>query len=241
MRRIQRGLGATLDFHHRLPVRDVQRIGVLGGTFDPIHFGHLDAAAAARRALGLDDIHLVPARTPPHKAATPLVSTYHRIAMVALAATGHPELRISDIELDSADPSYTSLTLQRLATAGHSPAQLFFITGADAFADIASWHDYPAVLGRSHFVVVSRAGCAAPDLRRRLPDLAERMHRAKESIAPMADAGTTAIWLVDAPTRPISSSDVRERLNAGRPIDGLVPPAVETYITRHELYLGQGD
>lgn len=221
-------------------MRDVQRIGVLGGTFDPIHFGHLDAAAEARRALRLDDIHLVPARTPPHKAAAPIVSAYHRIAMVALAATGHPELRISDIELDSADPSYTSLTLQRLATAGHAPVQLFFITGADAFADITSWHDYPAVLGRSHFVVVSRSGTAAPDLRHRLPDLAERMRRAEASTGPTADAGSTAIWLVDAPTRPVSSSDVRERLLRGRSIDGLVPPAVATYIQRHELYVGPG-
>ena len=218
----------------------MQRIGVLGGTFDPIHFGHLDAATAARHALGLDDIHLVPARTPAHKAAAPLVSAYHRIAMAALAATGHPELRINDIELDSDDPSYTSLTLQQLAHAGHAPTRLFFITGADAFADIASWYDYPAVLSRSHFVVVSRSGCAASDLRRRLPDLAERMRRVEAPTIPAADEGPTAIWLVDAQTRSISSSDVRTQLLRGRPVDELVPPAVATYIARHALYCRGG-
>ena len=213
---------------------------MLGGTFDPIHLGHLDAADAARRALSLDDILLVPARTPPHKAAAPLVSAYHRIAMLALAAAGHPQFRISDLELGAADPSYTSITLQRLAATGLAPVQLYFITGADAFAEIASWHDYPDLLNRSHFVVVSRSGVAAPDLRRRLPDLSERMRSADRPVAPAALAGNTAIWLVDAPTRPISSSDVRERLVLRRPIDGLVPPAVATYIARHDLYVDAG-
>ena len=117
------------------------RIGVLGGTFDPIHNGHLDVVDAARRACALDTVLLVPARLPPHRAAAPLAPAAHRFAMAAMAAHARDDLRVSDIELREGGPSFTSVTLERLAAYGHRPEQLFFITGADTFADIASWHD----------------------------------------------------------------------------------------------------
>ena len=217
-------------------MRAPQRIGVLGGTFDPIHYGHLDAAEAAQHALALDTVLLVPSRVPPHRTAAPQVSEFHRFAMVALAAADHERLLSSDIELMSASPSYTSVTLERLSQAGTAPSNLFFITGADAFTEIASWHDYPAVLGRSHFIVVSRPGCLALALRERLPDLSSRMRQpAEESVAPGADTAP-AIWLVDVQTRNISSSSLRRQLSAGHPVDGLVPAAVSMYIARHGLY-----
>ena len=147
--------------------------------------------------------------------------------------------------------STTSSSIPTIRRIRHSPCNSWHtpgtrqpgcssITGADAFADIASWYDYPAVLSRSHFVVVSRSGCAASDLRRRLPDLAERMRRVEAPTIPAADEGPTAIWLVDAQTRSISSSDVRTQLLRGRPVDELVPPAVATYIARHALYCRGG-
>ena len=212
------------------------RIGVLGGTFDPIHSGHLDAAAAARRACALDSVLLVPARAPAHRAAAPRAPAVHRFAMAAMAAQFCDDLRVSDIELRYDGPSFTSVTLERLATLGHRPEQLFFITGADAFADIASWHDYPAVLDRSHFVVVARPGHPVAGLRARA-HLGARMRDASGR-AP-ARGESVSIWLVDAATRDVSSSALRRRIGAGQPIDGLVPDAVARHIARHDLYSTQ--
>src|SRR5215210_2203566 len=134
------------------------RVGILGGTFDPIHNGHLEAAQAARKTLALDRIMLLPARTSPHRSSEPRASAFHRFAMAALAATTKPGMEVSDLELHRDGPSYTSITLQHLHADGYKPSQLFFILGADAFAEIATWHDYPRLLDFSNFVVVSRPG-----------------------------------------------------------------------------------
>jgi nicotinate-nucleotide adenylyltransferase len=206
------------------------RTGVFGGTFDPIHVGHLDVALAARRALGLDRVQIMPARVPPHR-SQPAASPAHRFAMAALAVHGQAGLAVSDFEMEAEGPSYTSATLDRLAARGIDPAGLFFITGADAFRDIATWKDYPGILDRTHFVVVSRPGCAAPTLRHLLPDLARRMIDAPREIP-----ARPGIFLVDAPTAPVSSTAVRDRLAHGQSIDGLVPAAVRTYIETQDLY-----
>ena len=215
---------------------DAPRIGVLGGTFDPVHYGHLDAAAAARKALALAEVVLMPARVPPHKASPARTSGYHRFAMAALASSGEARLRVSDLELLSSEPSYTSRTLQRLAQTGYAPSQLFFILGSDAFAEIAHWHDYPALLRRSHFAVVARAGNPLADLCRRLPALADRMHEPGAGSARGSSTGPTAIWLVDAETRHVSSSHIRRRLAAAEPVGHLLPDMVAAYIARHRLY-----
>ena len=138
-----------------------QRLGILGGTLDPVHFGHLDAAEAARQALALDELWFVPSHDPPHRLLDPLASPFHRFAMVSLVAAEHPAYRASDIELRRAGPSYTIDTLKELHGQGWQPAQLFFIVGVDAFADVASWRAYPAVLEAANFVVIPRAGAAA--------------------------------------------------------------------------------
>ena len=206
-------------------------VGLLGGTFDPIHQGHLDVANAAHRALGLTHVLLVPSHVPPHR-RTPVASAAHRFAMVALAAQFHPHLLVSDLEMESSTPSYTSATLDRLAGRGFETSRLFFIAGADAFRDIGTWKDYPAILDRCHFVAVSRPGHPAPGLRLALPDLAERMVD-----APCDVPSNPAIVLVDAPTAPVSSTRVRERLRTHAPVDSLVPPAVAAYIEKHGLYI----
>lgn len=208
------------------------RIGVLGGTFDPIHNGHLDVADAARRACALDTVLLVPARVPPHRGA-PRAPAAHRFAMAALAAHARDDLRVSDIEMRDGGPAFTSVTLERLAAHGYRPAQLFFISGADAFADIATWHDYPAVLDRSHFVVVSRPGHPVAALRAP-SDPRQRMREAPGNGA--VDSQSVSIWLVDAATRAVSSSALRRRLTRGQALDGLVPDAVARHITKHGLY-----
>ena len=206
------------------------RRGLLGGTFDPIHRGHLDVALAARRALTLDLIELLPAGTPPHR-RPPVASIRDRVAMTRLAAAACEGLAVSELDTEDAGPSYTAVTLDRLAARGVDTRALFFVTGADAFREIGSWKDYPGLLDRCHFVAVSRPGCAAASLPSALPTLARRMLE-----APCLVPARPSIFLVDAVTAAVSSTEVRRRVAAGEPIDGLVPEAVAGYIRSHGLY-----
>jgi nicotinate-nucleotide adenylyltransferase len=216
------------------------RLGLLGGTFDPIHVGHLDVAAAARSLLRLDRVLLIPSLSPPHRRAQPHASSYHRFAMLALAADGLDGVAVSDLEMREAGPSYTARTLARLRAGGWCPSQLFFITGGDAFAEIATWYDYPAVLDASHFVVVSRPGHGVEHVRARVPDLADRFVPVSAGAPPgdRALAGSpTRVFFIEARTADVSSTGIRDRLAAGQAIDGLVPPAVARHIHQHRLYL----
>jgi len=223
---------------------DAPRIGVLGGTFDPIHMGHLSVARQAADALGLGRVLLLPSRTPPHRPVDPSASMFHRFAMAALAASADPRLAASDLELARGGPSYTADTLRALRATGLAGWQIFFLTGADAFADIATWRDYPAVVDLAHFVVCSRAGVAAASLADRLPDLAPRMVPVPSpgsddpGLHPVLVAGSpeTRVFLLDCATPDVSSTDIRARARAGRPLAGLVPPEVDAHIRRHGLY-----
>jgi nicotinate-nucleotide adenylyltransferase len=207
------------------------RIGILGGTLDPIHRGHVEAALAARHALALDAVTMMPARLPPHRQQGPTASPFHRFAMAALAVNGIDGLLASDEELCAEGPSYTALTLERLAGRGLDRSRIFFITGADAFAEIETWYRYPDVLDLAHFVVIARPGVTLASLAERLPPLRARFRR------PGDHADGPSVFLVDAPTPDVSSTEIRRRLREGRGITGLVPPAVEAHIVRHQLYL----
>ena len=200
------------------------KIGILGGTFDPIHLGHLEAASAAQRALFLDRMLLLPSRTPPHRATEPRASVFHRFAMAALAAAER-DFSVSDLEVRREGPSYTALTLDALHREGFAPAQLFFITGSDAFADVATWHDYPRILQMANFVVVSRPGAPRP----------AELIPAPQS--PIPDSARPAVLSVEAETPDVSSTDIRRRVAAGESIDGLVTSAVAGHIRRHRLYV----
>ena len=221
-------------------MNEAPRIGILGGTLDPIHMGHLDAALAAREALSLDSVILVPAHVPPHR-SRPATSPFHRFAMAALAVNGIEGLSVSDLELLEPGPSFTADTLHRLRDRWElTPSQIFFITGTDAFAEIETWSRYPDVLDLANFVVVSRPGLAVGQLRLRLPQLRDRMRLpASARGAPASQASSILIYLVDAPTADVSSTEIRERLAQGRPVSGLVPPAVEGHIQQHALYEGR--
>ena len=209
-------------------------LGVLGGTFDPIHLGHVAAGLAAQQALSLESVVLVPSRIPPHRVDPVTASAEHRLAMAQLAAADQRGWSTSRIELDREGPSYTFDTLVALQQAAPG-SQLFFITGADAFAEIATWWRYPAVLDLAHFVVVSRPGITLDSLRDRVPS-------AFPSTALTAggrDASAkTRVILVEANTPDVSSTDIRRRARAGETISGLVPESVARYIRAHHLYLG---
>jgi nicotinate-nucleotide adenylyltransferase len=209
------------------------RLGILGGTFDPIHLGHLDAVAAARRALNLDRVRMIPSWDPPHRAADPRASAFHRFALVALAIQDDDSLQASDLELRRTGPSYTADTLRALAGEGWTPLQLFFIVGTDAFAEIATWHDYPGVLDAANFVVIARPGTTLDAAATRTPALRRRM---RVPGTETSETNGTSIFLVEARTRDVSSTAIRARLAARQPIDGLVPAAVARHIAAHHLY-----
>ena len=196
-------------------------VGVLGGTFDPIHLGHVAAAAAAQHALSLDRIVLVPSHIPPHRSDPTTASAEDRLAMAALAAD-RPGWSASRIEIDRDGPSYTYDTLVEL---GNSSTQTFFITGADAFAEIATWSRYPAILDLANFVVVSRPGITLDSLRERVP-----------SAFTTRPATKTRVILVEAGTPDVSSTEIRRRARAGESLSGLVPESVAHYIHSHGLY-----
>ena len=209
-----------------------RRVGVIGGTFDPIHLGHLDAAEAAARHLALDEMVFIPSHDPPHRRTGPRASALHRFAMVALAVSGRARYRVSDDEMRRGGRSYTADSLRRLHAAGWRPSQIFFILGADAFAEIATWHGFPAVLDDAHFVVVARPGATLADGMARTPSLASRV---REPAAPASNE-TTSIVFVEARTRDVSSTAIRARIARGESIDNLVPPAVANHIAANGLY-----
>ena len=204
------------------------RVGILGGTFDPIHLGHLEAASAAQRTLALDRVLLMPSRTPPHRSAEPRASVFHRFAMAALAAAER-DMSVSDLELRREGPSYTALTLEALHRDGFAAAQLFFITGSDAFVEVASWYDYPRILQMANFVVVSRPGAPPAS------DLIRNPHPITNPESLITDA--PSVISVEATTPDVSSTEIRRRVGAGEPIDGLVPSSVAGHIRRHRLYV----
>lgn len=210
------------------------RLGILGGTFDPVHNGHVEVALAARRVLGLDHVVLLPSRIPPHRAAQPAATPFHRFAMTALAANGVDGLEASDLELSAPGISYTSATLDRLHAVNLRPTQIFFITGADAFAEIETWHRYPDVLDMAHFVVVSRPGHEASALPALLPSLASRM---RPGTGAAGLASKPAVFLIDWKTPGVSSTEIRRRIRTGERLTGLLPPLVERHIIQHRLYL----
>lgn len=213
------------------------RLGVLGGTLDPVHVGHLAAAHAAARALSLDAVWLLPSHVPAHKTA-PSASPWHRFAMACLAAAGDDLLVVSDLELSRPGPTYTWDTFEALAGEGFAPSQIFFIIGADAFAAIETWHRFPEVLDAGQFVVVTRPGHSLPEAVMTHPAIAPRLREVAGVIAPEATDGSNrcAIWLIEAATPDVSSTDIRQRIVTGEDLGTDVPGLVAAHIRQHGLY-----
>jgi len=214
------------------------RLGILGGTLDPVHVGHVETARAAGRVLGLDRTLLLPSRVPPHRPIQPAASPFHRFAMTALAVNGIDGLEASDAELTAPGTSYTADTLERFHAAGLTAAQIFFILGADAFAEIETWNRYPQVLDLANFAVVARPGYETARLIDSLPSLAPRVVRS--GAADRTGRSGTKIYLVSAATPDVSSTDIRRRLRTSMSIAGLVSERVEQHIRQHALYRDGG-
>lgn len=194
------------------------RIGILGGTFDPIHFGHLAIAEEARVALRLDRVLLIPAGRQPLKPNQPAAGAEHRLAMVRLACAGNPAFVASDIEIRRPGPSYTVTTLEALHAAGED--ELHFIIGADALADFSRWYAAQRILALAQIVVVLRPGVELE---------IDRLEAGVPGIR-------ARLALLEGPNMDLSSSEIRRRLSTGRPIRYLTPDAVVRYIDEHRLY-----
>jgi nicotinate-nucleotide adenylyltransferase len=210
--------------------------GVMGGMFDPVHLGHLQAAVEARRACGLQRVLLLPCGNPVHRPGS-MTSALHRAAMLQLALEGAEGLQLDTRECDSAAPSRTRDTL--LALKAERPAEtLCFILGMDAFLSLASWYRWRDLFTLAHLVVIMRPGYSLPDIGsdEAMAELATRRCR---NPGELAATGAGRILLLEANTPSLSSTAVRERLLAGQPVMDLLPPCVAAYIERHHLY-GRG-
>jgi nicotinate-nucleotide adenylyltransferase len=201
------------------------RIGIFGGTFDPIHYGHLLLAESCREQCQLDEIWFVPAATPPHKRTRELSPARERLAMLELAIAGHPSFRLSSLELDRGGVSYTVDTLE--AIRAERPAdELFLLMGADSLRDLPTWREPARLCEQATLVVVMRHGSPAPDL------------ATLKSLFPADQAAQVRSLQIDMPVIELSSSDIRKRVAAGNSIRFRTTRAVEAFIDTHQLYKG---
>jgi len=214
------------------------RIGILGGTFNPIHIAHLRIAEEVREACRLDRVLFLPAASPPHKAVEESVSFAHRFAMVEAAISGNPAFAVSDMEARREGKSYSVTTLEILRRARPKDA-LFFIVGQDSFRDIATWKDYRSLFELAHLVVVSRPGVAQGAPQELVPvAIAEEFCYDSPAKKLRHKSGMSVIFREET-FLDISSTRIRGLVAEGRSIRYLVPPAVEEYILLHGLYRGR--
>ena len=223
-------------------MNDQTRVGIFGGTFDPIHFGHLQVAAIAQRALHLHDLLFLPSHVPLHRGSPPIAHPEHRLAMIKLALQNRAGFHVSELELNAPEPSYTSNTLRRLANQGYTPQQLFFVIGADAFSEISTWRGYPDILDQAHFIVVSRSGHSVVEILRRVSGLDDRIKEIPEDPSLPVDIiqmklQNPTVFFVQASTPNISSSSLRRQMEIGESVEGFIPPEVLNYIRQQDLYV----
>lgn len=202
--------------HHAL-----RRVGILGGTFDPIHYGHLVIAEDCRDQLRFDLVLFVPAGDPPHKRHRVVTPAADRVAMVERAIAGNPGFGLSRIEVERPGPSYSVDTVRSLRAELGAEAELFFIIGNDSLADLPTWHEPERLLDFCTVVAVNRPGYPGFDL---------------AQLEPALPGASRRILRVEVPGLNLTSSGLRARVAAGRTITYLVPDAVRDYIREHRLY-----
>jgi nicotinate-nucleotide adenylyltransferase len=214
-----------------------ERIGLLGGTFNPLHSGHLRAAEEVRRRLGLRRVLFIPSYLPPHKQSAEIASPEDRFAMVRLGVKGHPAFEASSIEIDAHEKSYSIITLNKVK-ALHPDCWIFFILGIDAFVEIETWKSYRELLVQCRFAVMSRPGYRLAEARPALPpayaDTILDLGPDRSLDDGLLERGR--VFLLSIEALDISSTDIRRRIREGQPITGLVPETVEFYIMKKKLY-----
>ncbi len=196
----------------------MRRIGVMGGTFDPIHHGHLVAASEVQASFDLDEVVFVPTGQPWQKADREVSPAEHRYLMTVIATASNPRFTVSRVDIDRGGPTYTIDTLRDLARV-YDGAELFFITGADALAEIFTWRDAGELFAMAHFV-----GCTRPGY--------------TMDASSLSGIPGDRVTLLEIPALAISSTECRERRRLGDPVWYLVPDGVVQYIAKHDLYAG---
>ena len=198
------------------------RIGIMGGTFDPIHYGHLAAAEAARIEFGLCKVIFMPVGNPPHKQSQAISDAEHRYRMTALATSSNSGFEVSRLEVDKAGITYTFDTMKELRNIyGEAPAR-YFITGADAVLELLTWYKLGELLTLCKFIAVTRPGFDICKL--------------EQKIAEITSKYDGEIICLEVPLLEISSTDIRERIRSGKPVKYLLPEEVEAYIHKNGLY-----
>ena len=200
----------------------MRKLGILGGSFDPVHNGHIGLAVDARNQLGLDEVLLIPAKLQPFKLDKNMVSGEQRLEMIKLAVDDKPGLTPCDYELQQEQISYTYKTLKAISEMEGSDTEVYFLTGTDSFLQIDRWKNADEMLRTYNFVVGSRPGYKDDELRERIEFLKKEYN--------------TNVIKVDNNQLNISSTDIRHKLESGEGLSGLVPEVVERYIIEHGLY-----
>jgi nicotinate-nucleotide adenylyltransferase len=240
------GASLTIAQAHRTAAKHHPRhIAIFGGSFDPIHNGHLSAARAVDRSFNFDELHFIPASRPPHKLKQHLAPFPHRFAMVSLACTEHPHfvpsLAEAGEDFSGTQLHYSVDTVRyfRHVYHGHGD-RLFFIIGADAFLDIPMWKEYETLLGLCDFIIANRPGIRSEALRLVIPpDLMARPDAKREADQPsqvVAHLHKTTVYLLENVSSDVSATDIRRRAQRGQSIHGLVSARVEEYILKQGLY-----
>jgi nicotinate-nucleotide adenylyltransferase len=241
-------LGASLttaQAHRTAAKHHPRRIALFGGSFDPIHNGHLSAARAADRRFNFDEIHFIAASRPPHKLKQHLAPFPHRFAMVALACTEHPHfvpsLAEAGEDFSGTQLHYSVDTVRYFRHVYNGQGdRIFFIIGADAFLDIPTWKEYETLLGLCDFIIANRPGIRSEALRLVIPpDLMARADAKREAEPPsqvVAHLDKTTVYLLENVSSEVSATDVRHRAQRGQSIHGLVSARVEEYILKQGLY-----
>ncbi|HHU86213.1 MAG: nicotinate-nucleotide adenylyltransferase [Pelotomaculaceae bacterium] len=198
-----------------------RRLGIMGGTFDPIHYGHLVAAEGARYEFNLEKVIFVPAGRPPHKPNYKITDPWKRFAMTRLAVQSNPFFQVLPLEVERPGPSYAIDTVQEIALLNPG-MQVYFITGADAVSEILTWRNTEQLLSICRFIAATRPGY-------RMDDMWEKLNRLPVELK-------DNIFCMEVPALAISSSDIRQRLREGRPVKYLLPELVEEYIAKNNIY-----
>jgi nicotinate-nucleotide adenylyltransferase len=220
------------------------RIGLFGGTFDPIHFGHLRAALEVKEGFDLDQIFLIPAASPPHKTRSDVTDAADRLEMVELAVADNSVFTVSDVELKRSGPSYSIDTINHFKESAPKDSEIFFISGLDAFLEIDTWKSYSGLLKQIAFIVIARPilDCEDHSSRwKRLEDFLRSKisdkYEFSSSISGFEHSEAQPIYTFDVTSLDISSTRIRELVKKRRSIEFLVPEKVEYYIKSRGLYL----
>jgi nicotinate-nucleotide adenylyltransferase len=210
----------------------MKRIGLLGGTFDPVHYGHLELAGKAMEEFGLVKVLFLPTASPPHKRVDSVVSFEHRVEMIRLAIKDNDRFSLLEIESNIPAPNYTIDTLSVLLQKSGSEQEFVFIIGIDAFLDIHLWKNHERVLSTIHFIIAARAGYRQNELL----DYLKLLNYKKNGNHWCHSKSLKKIYYLDCDITDVSSSEVRMKLGAGESLEKVVPPSVIQYINNCKLY-----